>query len=248
MHRTHTHIDYVVERALASFLGIDHHNLFQISTSNALVKGVFQGCIHVSDIKLHGDFGLGTFSELDGEMILLDGHCYQALASGKVNEAEDDWLVPFGVATHFNADKTYRLEQVNGFEDLGQQIDPLRPSENIFVGLRLEGTYDVLKMRTVCKAHPGEDLVAATRHQSTFELSDIQGTLVGFWTPTYARTINVPGYHLHFISENRKLGGHLLDIQAKDLQLALPLGNGIPYGYSRNTGISHSGSEWRPKR
>ena len=73
--RTNTHVDDIVERALASFLGIDHHSLFQISTSGALVKGIFQGCIRVSDIKLHGDFGLGTFPELDGEMIMLDGNC-----------------------------------------------------------------------------------------------------------------------------------------------------------------------------
>ena len=221
--RTNTHVDDIVGRALASFLGIDHHSLFQISTSGALVKGIFQGCIRVSDIKLHGDFGLGTFPELDGEMIMLDGNCYQALAGGKVNEAEDDWLLPFGVATHFNADKTHSLEKVDSFADLEQQIDVFRPSENIFVGLRLEGTFDVLKMRTACKAKPGEDLVTATSHQSVFNLSDIQGTLVGFWTPNYARTLNVAGYHLHFISSDRKFGGHLLDIKAKDLKLALHL-------------------------
>ena len=94
---------------------------------------------------------------------------------------------------------------------------------DIFVGLRLEGTFDVLKMRTACKAKPGEDLVTATSHQSVFNLSDIQGTLVGFWTPNYARTLNVAGYHLHFISSDRKFGGHLLDIKAKDLKLALHL-------------------------
>ena len=47
------------------------------------------------------------------------------------------------------------------------------------------------------------------------------GTLVGFWTPEYATTLNVPGYHLHYISADRKSGGHLLQCRGSDLRLQI---------------------------
>lgn len=221
--RSGTHVDHIVEQALAAHLGVEHHTLFQVSTIGALVKGVFQGCVRAGDLKRHGDFGLGTFRDLDGEMVMLDGHCYQAVAKGKIHEAEDDWQLPFAVATRFTADRTERIENVIRFDDLTGRIDPLRPSQNVFVGLRIDGVYDFLNMRAICKAKPGEDLVEATSHQSVFTSTDVEGTIVGFWTPTFARTLNVPGYHLHFISADRKLGGHVLDVRAKDLNLALHL-------------------------
>ncbi len=225
--RSGTNADHIVELALAAYLGFEQHTLFQVSTIGALVKGVFQGCVRVADLKRHGDFGLGTFRDLDGEMIMIDGHCYQAVADGKINEAGDVWQLPFGVATRFTADRTERLEVVTDFDDLTRQIAPLRPSQNIFVGLRVDGVYDVVNMRAVCKANTGEDLIEATKHQSVFMATNIEGTIVGFWTPTYARTLNVPGYHLHFISSDRKIGGHLFDIQAKDLTVSLHLETGF---------------------
>lgn len=215
--------DHLVERALASFLGVDHHTLFQVSTIGALAKGIFQGCVRVSDVKEHGDFGLGTFAGLDGEMILLDGHCYQALDGGVVHEAADDSILPFGVSTNFCADQSEHLADVADYADLISQIDAFRPSENLFVGIRIDGVFEFLKMRTACKANPGEDLLAATKHQSVFSNTRIEGTIVGFWTPEYARTINVAGYHLHFISSDRKIAGHILEVQATDLDLSLHL-------------------------
>ena len=83
---------------------------------------------------------------------------------------------------------------------LESQIDAFRPSQNIFTGIRLDGLFERLDLRAACKALPGEDLVATTGHQSEFSLDNIEGTLVGFWTPSYAKALNVSGYHLHFIS------------------------------------------------
>ncbi len=69
--------DHLVERALAEYLGVDHHTLYQVSTAGALVEGVYQGAVTVGMVREHGDFGLGTFEDLDGEMIVLDGHVYR---------------------------------------------------------------------------------------------------------------------------------------------------------------------------
>jgi acetolactate decarboxylase len=67
----------------------------------------------------------------------------------------------------------------------------------------------------------GTTLLQAAAVQPEFEFHDITGTLVGFWTPEYAKTLNVPGYHLHFISSDRTHGGHLLQCRGKELRLQM---------------------------
>jgi acetolactate decarboxylase len=47
--------------------------------------------------------------------------------------------------------------------------------------------------------------------QHVFELTGIDGTMLGFRFPDYAEGIEVSGWHLHFISEDRSRGGHVLD-------------------------------------
>src|SRR3954470_1839100 len=95
--------DHVVSVALSQYLGKPIHTLFQVSTSAALVEGLYQGAVRVSRLLRHGDFGLGTFIDLDGEMVVLDGICYQVSSNGAVGTVEGDQLVPYAVVTRFNA-------------------------------------------------------------------------------------------------------------------------------------------------
>ena len=213
--------NHAISAALADALDIEHHTLYQVSTSGALVEGLYQGCVSVADIRRHGDFGLGTFDGLDGEAILLDGLCWQARGDGSVQVAPDTALAPFFVATHFAADTEASFGEVSSFADLRQRLDDLRPSANLFVAIRLHGLFKRIKVRTACKTAPGTDLVTATSHQAEFELQNVSGSLVGFWSPDYARTITVPGYHLHFLSDDHRHGGHLLELAADSLQLGL---------------------------
>ena len=73
--RTGDSLGQLVRTSLANSLDLEHHTIYQVSTSGALVQGVYQGCVKVSDLLRHGDFGLGTFEQLDGEGIMLDGQC-----------------------------------------------------------------------------------------------------------------------------------------------------------------------------
>lgn len=234
--RTGETISHIVERALAHELDIAHHSLFQVSTSRALVEGVFEGCITVGNLKEHGDFGLGTFDMLDGELVMVDGHCYQITQGGRAREVGDEVTVPFATLTRFAADSAFRLDSSPTLEDLTQQLDQLRPSENLFVGFRIDGTFERIKLRAASKAQSGEKLVAAIEHQSSFEFKEIIGTLVGFYSPPYSSAIGVPGYHFHFIDDQRCRGGHVFNLTTdcltrdliaqmhveSDIHLALP--------------------------
>ena len=225
--RTGDSVSHLVRRSLAETLDLDHHTIYQVSTSGALVQGVYQGCVSVADIKRHGDFGLGTFDGLDGEGIMLDGTCWQARSDGSVHVAPDTALAPFWATTFFAADTTTTLPSVSSWDDLTTQLDGLRRSDNLFCAIRIAGTFERIHYRVACKSAHGTDLLTATSHQAEFTQSGLSGSLVGFWTPNYARTINVPGYHLHLLSDDPNHGGHILEAQAKDLTVQLHMDNHV---------------------
>ena len=216
-------IGHTVRRALADALQLNHHTLFQISTSTALVEGLYQGAVNVATIKEHGDFGLGTFENVDGEMIVLDGHVYQALSNGQVHEAPDAELVPFAVVTHFTPEKSFKLAKISSMDNLFEQLEAHRKSDNVFFAIKGKGTFAWVKVRSVGKTAPGTRFDEVAKKQKEFEFENIAGTLVGFWTPTYASAINIPGYHLHFISDDRKAGGHHLNIRGQQIDMQLNL-------------------------
>ncbi|MEB3200002.1 MAG: acetolactate decarboxylase [Synechococcaceae cyanobacterium] len=214
-------LDHVIRQALAEALDLDHHTLYQVSTAGALVEGVYQGCVRVADLLRHGDFGLGTFDGLDGEGILLEGRCWQACSDGRVVPAPAQALTPFWVVTRFRADQQHQLAAVDSWGALTAGLDRFRPSDNTFMAIRIRGLFRRIRVRVACRTASGVDLVTATSHQVEFNLEHIRGTLVGFWTPTFARTINVPGYHLHLLSDDRAHAGHVLELEADSLAVEL---------------------------
>jgi alpha-acetolactate decarboxylase len=102
MERTKGTLSSVVTSALSQYLGVRVHTLFQVSTSGALVAGLYEKEVDVKSILEHGDFGLGTFANLDGEMVVLDGRVYQVQGTGRVSEASPDAGAPFAVVTRFS--------------------------------------------------------------------------------------------------------------------------------------------------
>jgi acetolactate decarboxylase len=193
--------------------------LYQISTSSALVEGVYSGSVCSSVLLEHGDFGLGTFEDLDGEMIILDGQIYQV--ADRVRHRADDFLVPFAAITHFRAKSSFGIDNVACLKDIELACDQQRISDNLFYALRLDGTFETIHARAVHIVPQNTQLLDAAKTQSEFLFENIEGTLVGFWSPRYSSSFSVPGYHLHFISKDRTKGGHLLDCSARKLNAGI---------------------------
>jgi acetolactate decarboxylase len=219
--RTGEPLAHIVMSALADALEVEHATLFQVSTSTALVKGIYKGVVTVGELKQHGDFGLGTFDGLDGEMLGLDGHFYQLRGSGEVTEPGADARVPFALVTTFRAERESMIDHVEGFDALAAQLDGMRRTANLFCAVRIDGRFARVRTRAACKAATGVSLVEATSHQAEFAFTDVVGTIVGFWTPSYARSINIAGWHLHFMTGDRSGGGHLLDCQGVGLRVQM---------------------------
>ena len=169
--------------------------LFQYSTFSALGAGVFDGDLTVGKFKEHGDFGIGTFNYLDGEMVLLDGKMYRITEGGKPLNAGPKMNIPFGMVAAFESDRTQAIGKEMGQDDLKSFLDGLLPSKNVFYALRISGEFPYLKMRTLSKQNrPYPKLLDVYKSQDVFEGKDVKGTLVGFWIPNYATGINATDY------------------------------------------------------
>jgi acetolactate decarboxylase len=187
--------------------------LYQISASNALSTGLYDGHVSCAQIKENGDFGIAVSEGLNGELILLDGTFYQELADGTVQVAPDSLMVPFGMATRFKATEQFDLGAIKNYPALRSEFDKHISSRNIIYAVRIEGNFPWIKNRSFAKqSKPYRKQAEIVDEQKIFEVKDTEGTLVGFWFPDYIHDVNLPGLHLHYLSNDHRSGGHTLDL------------------------------------
>lgn len=225
----------------------DRDTLYISAPVNALVEGIFQADTTIAEVRRHGDLALGTFNRLDGEMVMLDGRPYQVTGGGAVNPVSDDVCSPFVVATFFH--ELSRDEFPDGFasiDALFARLTELLPSPNMMYALRVDARFAFVRTRSVPRQDGYRPLVEITRDQPVFERQDVTGSLVGFYTPVFMSSLNVPGFHLHFLSSDLTFGGHLLQCRADRAlarvqilrRLCMDLPSSLAYltlDFSRNT-------------
>jgi acetolactate decarboxylase len=199
--------------------------LWQTSTINALLEGVYSGEVTLAELSRHGDLGIGTFNDLDGEMVVLDGRVYQVRSDGKAGVPPPKTTkTPFAAVTFFEAERTLAVDDPLDYAGLRKFIDGALDTLNVPHAIRIDGTFSTVKVRSVSRQKPPYPrLVEVVKSQPVFEHKSVRGTMVGFRLPGYVRGVNVPGYHLHFLTADRKAGGHVLDFQIKDVQVHLDL-------------------------
>ena len=198
------------------------HVLFQASTIGALLDGAFDGDLSFAELAEHGDLGLGTLNRLDGEMIALDGEFFRADVDGAVTPIPAEARTPFAVVTRFEPEVDVQVEERLAHEELLARLDALVPAGACSCAIRLDGEFELVRARSVpAQSPPYRPLAEVVADQHVFELADVTGTMLGFRFPAYVEGIEVAGYHLHFISEDRARGGHVLDSRAAGLRARL---------------------------
>jgi len=104
-----------------------------------------------------------------------------------------------------------RLEGEHSYQVFLDWLNSLLPSANIFYAIRIEGCFSRVRVRSVPRQENYRPLAEVAKDQPVFEYLDTEGTLVGFYTPSFMGSLSVPGLHLHFLSADRTTGGHLLE-------------------------------------
>ncbi len=203
----------------ASPVVAERESLNQVALLQSLAQGYFGGTVKVRDMRSLGDVGIGTFEGLNGEMIMLDGTVYQALGDGRVVVADDQEAVPYATVTYFDNDVSVRLSDVKdkaAFEKiLNEEVKEC--GENSFYMIKLHTEFSSVLFRSEYGSQkPYPTLVEALKGKQTeFTAKNIKGTLVGLYCPNYMSGLNSTGWHFHFISDDRKQGGHILELSLK---------------------------------
>ena len=188
------------------------HQIYQSSVMSALIDGIYEGETTFSELANHGDFGLGTFNDLDGEMVAIDGKFFQLKSDGTASSVSPAQKTPFAMVTYFKGEIHFELAQPMAKKEIEDLIDELVKSKNLFYAIKVEGTFSTIDTRTVSlQSPPFKPLTEVAKEESVFHFSNLKGTLAGFRSPNYSQGLSVAGYHLHFIDEEREKGGHVLD-------------------------------------
>lgn len=196
--------------------------LFQYSTINALLNQLYDGDMTFEALLFYGDTGLGTVNGLDGEMIALDGVFYHARADGRVYQLARRRQTPFAVVKFFAADHTAPLPPALDYQALQDHLTELIENANLFQAFRIDGLFKSITMRTESKqSKPYRPLADIMKEEITFSYEDVEGTLIGFYVPTYMKGLNILGYHFHFISCDRTRGGHVLAVVTGEGTIAI---------------------------
>lgn len=202
-----------------------HNEIFMVSPINAILEGLYETPLTISELKQHGDFGIGTFNDLNGELILLDGIAYQFDVDGIVHMVKDEEKTPFAASCFF---KPFSVEEIVSQLDYSAFIsflDRCLPSPNMLYAIRIDGSFPQVHTRSVPKTENYTPLVEATAFQKELRLEEVEGTLVGFYTPKFMPSVNVPGYHFHFITNDFRRGGHLLGCELSHGRLSIQICN-----------------------
>ncbi len=185
--------------------------LVQFSLVAALAAGDYVNGAPLREVLAGGDFGVGTFSRLDGEMIVLDGKIYQALADSTIRAADLNGTTPFAAVTFFSEDGRIENLAAATLDDLDEQLDRKLPHRNSPYAIRIDGEFTGLTLRSVAaQSPPFRPLVDVVKRQVTWQHRNVRGSLVGLRCPAWIGTLNVSGYHWHFLTDDRTIGGHVL--------------------------------------
>jgi acetolactate decarboxylase len=203
--------------------------LFQASTIFALLSGNFDYTISIDYFMRNGDTGIGSYNGLNGEAIFLDGKAYNATASGQVKIMDIPMTgVTFGQITKFvpvQAGQEIQIGPFSSFADLTEKLKPaLIKGPNYFYVIRAEGVFKTITVRSSYKQRkPFRPMPIVVGEMKYYQYSEIEGTLVGVYSPAYAEGLSVKGWHLHFLSADKTHGGHVTDLSGDKLTVSANL-------------------------
>ena len=193
------------------------HELFQTSTIQALLGGAFDGDVTLSELRQHGDLGLGTLNGLDGELIVIDGQVFKAELDCTLSRPSLESRTPYAVVVPFTPGREQRLRGPIDTASLERRLWHQGDRPSAPTAVRIDGHFDMVRVRSVQKqAPPYSSLADAIAHEHRLELYDTCGTMAGFCFPDDLDGIELVGFHLHFVTDSRACGGHVLDFALRE--------------------------------
>lgn len=194
---------------------------YQVSTYDRLADGVFGGGITIEQLLEHGDYGIGTVEGIDGEMIIVDGTAYRAGTDLTPVEVPAGTMIPFAMITELSFSIGYGVSNIDNYTEFKEQFGSLANSDIcIGYGILMEAEFQSLTIRSVPgQNEPYPPLTDVIANQTTMVLHNVTGTMIGFLFSDSIEGANLPGFHMHFISDDLSYGGHVLDFSVDDAEM-----------------------------
>ena len=196
-------------------MGKMDHTLYQLALFQSVALGEYYGCRTIAQFKDHGNIGMGIFESVNGELIMLDGIVYQALYDGSVVVPDDTALIPYGNAAFFEADAEILHITAADFAKLESILDDkvVKTGPNQFFFVKITGHFPFAAVRSELKQEEPYRMlnIALRTDQRKYEYRNLDGSIVGLYCPPYMQSMNAPGWHFHFISDDRTKGGHMTE-------------------------------------
>ncbi|WNZ28995.1 MAG: acetolactate decarboxylase [Candidatus Bathyarchaeota archaeon] len=190
----------------------DTETLFQLKTFNTFCSGKYDGYLSYRELAEHGDFGIGTFDKLDGEMIAVDRVFYQIPFDGNPKQVDPNMTAPYATVTFFDADETKTLIGPVNYSEIQTNILSFMPKKNAIYAIKISGNCLYAQTRSVhAQTKPYPIIADVVKNQSVFDLTNVSATAVGFWFPSSMDGIDYAGFHFHLITDDHSAGGHLLE-------------------------------------
>lgn len=200
----------------------DPYKLFQVAPFSALEKGGFEGALSIEKLSKEGNFGIGTFSGLDGQMVAYKGKYYYINLKGQVKKANERRKVPFAQVVHFNPEISFKLEHLRNLDILSEAISDQMEFKNHPYALMIKGKFTYLKLSSYKEQkRPYSSLKKAKDEQGVYYYEEVEGALIGFWFPSYFSNVAESGYHFHFLSDHFDQGGLVVDMHLESGEVSL---------------------------
>lgn len=195
--------------------------LYLSAPVNSLLKGFYKQDTSIGEIKKYGDFGLGTFNNLDGEMVMIDGQVFQLSHDGFTYSVQDDTRTPFSAVTFFNPQIVEDFEGGFDHATFNSILEKMILSPNMLFAIRIDGEFDYVKVWSVSRQENYKQLTESEDDRPVFEFTGMEGILAGFYVPRFIKSLCMPGFHLHFLTSDKKRGGHLQECSLKRMQITM---------------------------
>lgn len=189
--------------------------IVQFSTIGALMAGQVQGECNVRENIRPDSLGVGCSEGINGELTLFQGKIWEATA-GRELHTLDKHCVPFIQITSFNPENIFRVKHLTQ-HNAARLLDEKISIQNIFLAVCVEANFtEIVIRRPQPTTDADRDITEVANTQQEDRLCNIQGRLVGFWTPELYGRISVAGFHFHFIDEKQQVSVHVLSYQAEE--------------------------------
>jgi acetolactate decarboxylase len=207
---------------------------YQVATISSLLAGAYDGDTTVGEMLRHGDFGLGTFNGVDGEMMVLEGRVYRGTTDGRAHLVARSERTPFAVVVDFQPQESMPVAAGQSLEQLQAALDARPYSASQILAVRIDGRFQSIQIRSEPRqAPPYRPLAEVIKEKQVVNtLTEVDGTLIGFRFPAATSSVNVTGWHFHFLTSDKAWGGHVFALstgagralvqEISDLRIRLP--------------------------